>query len=225
MAVASGGTASSRARLRAVAGRDGPPLPSGGSGTRARRVPPRWSVRCARITNGNRGDNPIMSEASQRPTLVVVGTGMAGARVVEEVLAREPDRFAIRMFGAEPHGTYNRILLSSVLGGFHDPNELWINPLDWYESHGVFVHSGVRAETIDRHQRIVVGAGGKVAEPYDLLVLATGSRPFVPPLEGTKQQGVFVFRTLDDCATIGAYAENCERAVVLGGGLLGLEAA
>ncbi|MBI1913755.1 MAG: FAD-dependent oxidoreductase [Planctomycetes bacterium] len=166
-----------------------------------------------------------MIKAARRPTLVVVGTGMAGAKVVEEVLAREPDRFAIRMFGAEPHGTYNRILLSSVLGGFHDPKDLWINPLDWYERHGVFVHSGVRAETIDRQQRLVVGAGGKVAEPYDLLVLATGSRPFVPPLEGTKQEGVFVFRTLDDCATIGAYAENCDRAVVLGGGLLGLEAA
>src|SRR5207248_2578419 len=79
--------------------------------------------------------------------------------------------------------------------------------------------------TIDRQQHVVVGAGGKVAEPYDLLVLATGSRPFVPQLEGTKQEGVFVFRTLDDCATIAAYAEHCERAVVLGGGLLGLEAA
>src|SRR5215467_15318701 len=98
-----------------------------------------------------------------RPALVVVGTGMAGAKVVEEVLAREPNRFAIRMFGAEPHGTYNRILLSSVLGGFHDPKDLWINPLDWYENRGVLVHSGVRAEAIDRGSRVVVGGGGKVA--------------------------------------------------------------
>src|SRR5438445_4242664 len=85
-----------------------------------------------------------------RPALVVVGTGMAGARLVEEVLTRTPDRFAIRMFGAEPHGTYNRILLSSVLGGFQDPSQLWLNPLDWYDQHGVHVHAGVKAEAIDR---------------------------------------------------------------------------
>src|SRR5438270_3031430 len=162
---------------------------------------------------------------SRRSTLVVAGTGMAGAKLVEEVLARAPDRFHIRMFGAEPHGTYNRILLSSVLGGFAEPNQLWLNPLEWYERHGIFLHRGVKAETIDRPRRVVVGGGGKVEEPYDLLVLATGSRPFVPPIEGTKQQGVFVFRTLDDCAAIAAYAQNCDRAVVLGGGLLGLEAA
>jgi nitrite reductase (NADH) large subunit len=157
--------------------------------------------------------------------MVVVGTGMAGAKVVEEVHARTPDRFQIRMFGAEPHGTYNRILLSSVLGGFAAPEQLWLNPLDWYEERGVRVHGGVRAETIDRAQRVVVGASGKVAEPYDVLVLATGSRPFVPPMEGVKQKGVFVFRTLDDCGSIAAYAQECDRAVVIGGGLLGLEAA
>jgi nitrite reductase (NADH) large subunit len=162
---------------------------------------------------------------ANRPTLVVVGTGMAGAKVVEEVLARDPDRFAIRMFGAERYGTYNRILLSSVLGGFQDPARLWLNPLAWYEKNGVFVHSGVRAEAIDRARREVAGGGGKVAEPYDVMVLATGSRPFVPPVQGTDQRGVFVFRTLDDCETIAAYAEKCERAVVIGGGLLGLEAA
>src|SRR5215831_12142310 len=117
------------------------------------------------------------------PTLVVVGTGMAGARVVQEVLDRDPDRFSIRMFGAEPHGTYNRILLSGVLGGFQDPNRLWLNPLEWYESRGVFVHAGVRAEGIDPQNRVVTGCGGKVVEPYDLLVLTTGSRAFVPPME------------------------------------------
>src|SRR4051794_10601351 len=160
-----------------------------------------------------------------RPTLVVVGTGMAGAKVVQEVLARQPDRFSIRMFGAEPHGTYNRILLSSVLGGFKDPDRLWLNTLDWYEEHNVFVHAGVKAETIDRQGQVVVGGDGKVAEPYDVLVLATGSRPFVPPLEGSQKRGVFVFRTLEDCQTIAAYAQDCDRAVVIGGGLLGLEAA
>jgi nitrite reductase (NADH) large subunit len=162
---------------------------------------------------------------ARRPTLVVVGTGMAGARVVEEVLRRAPDRFHIRMFGDEPHGTYNRILLSSALGGFQDAEQLWLNPLEWYEQRGVFVHAGVRAEVIDRPQKTVRGAGGKVVEPYDYLVLATGSRPFVPSMEGTGQQGVFVFRTLDDCADIAAYAGGCDRAAVIGGGLLGLEAA
>jgi NAD(P)H-nitrite reductase large subunit len=159
------------------------------------------------------------------PVLVVAGTGMAGAKVVEELLARDPDRFRIRMFGAEPHGTYNRILLSSVLGGFAEPNQLWLNPLEWYESRNVFVHKGVKAENIDRERRVITGAGGKVEEPYDVLVLATGSRPFVPPLEGTEQRGVFVFRTLEDCQAIAAYAQQCDRAVVIGGGLLGLEAA
>jgi NAD(P)H-nitrite reductase large subunit len=162
---------------------------------------------------------------ARRPALVIAGTGMAGAKLVEEVLARDPDRFNIRMFGAEPHGTYNRILLSSYLGGFAPPEQLWLNPMEWYESRRVFVHAGVKAETINRERQLVVGGGGKVEEPYDLLVLATGSRPFVPPMEGTNQQGVFVFRTLDDCHTIAAYAQDCERAVVIGGGLLGLEAA
>src|SRR6516164_523045 len=136
-----------------------------------------------------------------RPTLVVVGTGMAGAKVVEEVLARDPDRFNVRMFGAEPHGTYNRILLSSFLGGFKGADDLWLNPLEWYEARRV----AVQAERIDRDNRVVIGAGGKVVEPYDYLVLATGSRPFVPPMEGANQQGVFVFRTLEDCESIAAY--------------------
>jgi nitrite reductase (NADH) large subunit len=162
---------------------------------------------------------------ARRPTVVVVGTGMAGGKVVEEVLARDPDRFHVRMFGDEPHGTYNRILLSSVLGGFADPTRLWLNPLEWYESHGVHVHAGVRVEQIDRSSKLVAGAGGKVVEPYDHLVLATGSRPFVPPIEGTRQKGVFVFRTLEDCSAIGSFARECDRAIVIGGGLLGLEAA
>lgn len=162
---------------------------------------------------------------ARRPTLVVVGTGMVGARVVEEILARTPDRFQIRMFGAEPHGTYNRILLSHVLGGFADPKQLWLRTLEWYEQQGVRVHAGVRVDHLDLNQRIVSGANGKVVEPYDYLVLATGSRPFVPRISGTEQQGVFVFRTLEDCSAIGSFASRCERAVVLGGGLLGLEAA
>src|SRR5215204_922941 len=169
------------------------------------------------------GVSPMIQ--ARRPTVVVVGTGMAGARVVEELLTRAPERFSIRMFGDEPSGTYNRILLSGVLGGFVEPEQLWINPLEWYESRGVRVHAGVRAEQIDPRECRVGDASGRVVEPYDHLILATGSRPFVPPIEGTRQAGVFVFRTLEDCASIGTYARDCDRAVVIGGGLLGLEAA
>src|SRR5262249_12365555 len=138
---------------------------------------------CAR--NGNKlvRSRSMIRAAPARPALVVVGTGMAGARFVKEVRQRAPGEFSIRMFRGEPHGTYNRILLSSVLGGFSDPHKLWLNPLGWYEDRGIQVHSGVKAEVIDRQRRVVVGGGGKVEEPYDLLVLATGSRPFVPPME------------------------------------------
>src|SRR5215207_9239175 len=116
-----------------------------------------------------------------RPTVVVVGAG----------LARNPDGFDLRLFGHEPHGTYNRILLSTVLGGETDPARLWINTLDWYRGKGVLVHSGVRAEMIDPQRRTVTGAGGKVVEPYDVLVLATGSRPFLPPIPNARLEGVF----------------------------------
>jgi NAD(P)H-nitrite reductase large subunit len=176
-----------------------------------------------------------------RRTLVVVGTGMAGGKLVEEVVARAADRFTIRMFGAEPGGTYNRILLSRVLAGLHDcaspgeaatnsaapapPDPLWLNPLAWYEQHGIKVHAGIPAERIDPVRKLVHGGGGKVTEPYDVLVLATGSRPFVPPVGGTDLAGVFVFRTLEDCAAISERALSASRAVILGGGLLGLEAA
>src|SRR5262245_20807370 len=166
-----------------------------------------------------------MIQSLRRPALVVVGTGMAAAKFVESLHERSPDRFQIRMFGAESNGTYNRILLSSLLGGDAEPSRLWTNPLTWYEDRGVFVHSGIKADSIDRERRVVIGAGGKVVEPYDVLVLATGSRPLVPPIEGLKQPGVFLFRTVDDCDQIAAYAQDCRRVAVLGGGLLGLEAA
>ncbi len=166
-----------------------------------------------------------MIQAKRRPTLVVVGTGMAGGKVVEEILNRDTDRFHIRMFGAEPHGTYNRILLSTVLGGFDLTDRLWLNTREWYEERGIHLHGGVKVDTIDPKNRVVVGGRGNVTEPYDVLVLATGSRPFVPPIEGVDKQGVFVFRTLEDCQQIATFAEDCQKVVVLGGGLLGLEAA
>jgi len=166
-----------------------------------------------------------MMKPPGRPAVVVVGTGMAGGKIVEELVMRSPQGFSIRMFGAEPGGTYNRILLSNVLAGTADPARLWTQPLEWYENNGVGVHVGVMAGVIDREQRVVRSPDGKVSEPYDILILATGSKPFVPPLPGKDLKGVFVFRTLTDCAAIGAFAKECVKAVVLGGGLLGLEAA
>ncbi|WNG50917.1 NAD(P)/FAD-dependent oxidoreductase [Archangium minus] len=167
----------------------------------------------------------------KKAKLVVIGNGMAGARLVEELLARGgAERFDIVMFGDEPYGNYNRILLSGVLAGTHDPQDIFINPLSWYQETGVTLHAGVRVERIDCRQKLVHGAGG-ITEHYDKLVIATGSNAFVPPLAGLKnesgqyKEGVFVFRTLDDCTAITQHAARARRAVVIGGGLLGLEAA
>src|SRR4029078_5200746 len=175
--------------------------------------------------------------------LVVVGNGMAGARVVEEILKRAPERFDIVMFGAEPYGNYNRILLSNVLNGSQAATEIFMNPLSWYRENGVRLHAGVRATQIDRERKVVIGAplrkealaysvdaasdasAGLVEEPYDRVIIATGSRPFVPPMEGFGGSGTFMFRTIDDCSRIADHAKDCKRAAVIGGGLLGLEAA
>jgi nitrite reductase (NADH) large subunit len=168
---------------------------------------------------------------------------MAGARVVEEILKRAPEQFDIVMFGAEPYGNYNRILLSNVLNGTQQATEIFINPLSWYRDNGIRLHAGVKVSHIDRRRRVVVGTplkkdslaysanaeseddAGIIEEPYDHVIIATGSRPFVPPMEGFGAEGTFLFRTIDDCARIAEFAKNCQRATVIGGGLLGLEAA
>src|SRR5438093_3878333 len=162
--------------------------------------------------------------------LVVIGNGMAGARLLEEVIARGGrDRFEMIVFGDEPYGNYNRILLSSVLAGTHEPEDIFLNSLEWYKANGITLHAGVRVESIDRQSRIAFGA--RAAEPYDRLVFATGSRPFIPPIQGIAhdtgafKDGIFVFRTLDDSLQIMKRAAAARKAVVIGGGLLGLEAA
>ena len=167
----------------------------------------------------------------EKQKLVVIGNGMAGARFVEETLSRGgADRFDIVMFGDEPYGNYNRILLSNVLAGSHDPDDIFINPLSWYEQNGVQLHAGIRAGWIDRISKAVYAAGG-VSESYDKLVIATGSTPYIPPLgnlydeDGELKQGVFAFRTLEDCRELTDYADTARRVAVIGGGLLGLEAA
>ena len=163
--------------------------------------------------------------------VVVIGNGMGGARFAEELLASNGDeRYEIVMFGDEPYGNYNRILLSNVLAGTHEPKDIFMNPLRWYEENDIRLHAGVRVESIDRTSKIVCGTGG-IEERYDHLVFATGSRPFIPPTQGIAsdtgvfKEGVFVFRTLDDSLEIMKFAKTAKRAVVIGGGLLGLEAA
>ncbi len=166
-----------------------------------------------------------------KKNLVVIGNGMAGARAVEEILARGgADQFNITMFGDEPYGNYNRILLSNVLNGTQDAERDLSQSVEWYRENDITLHVGVYVESILRRSRIVLGADG-TTEPYDKLIIATGSRSFLPPMEGLTlpdgqyKPGVFVFRTLDDCREIAEYAQGRGRAAVIGGGLLGLEAA
>ena len=163
--------------------------------------------------------------------LVVIGNGMAGARTVEEILARGGgEQFDITMFGDEPYGNYNRILLSNVLNGTQDAADIFLNPLDWYTENNVTLHAPAKVQRIDRARKQIHSDDGQITD-YDKLLIATGSRPFVPPMEGLEtpdgetKHGVFVFRTLDDCHKIAGYATKCRKAAVIGGGLLGLEAA
>ena len=163
--------------------------------------------------------------------LVVVGNGMAGIRAIEEILARGGgEKFDITVFGDEPYGNYNRILLSNVLAGSDDPAEIYLNALDWYSENDIDLRAGVRVVRIDTFAHLVHADDGSTMR-YDKLILATGSRSFFPPMTGlwaddkTLADGVFGFRTLDDTAAMIAEADNRSAAVVIGGGLLGLEAA
>ena len=163
-----------------------------------------------------------MAMAKER--LVVVGNGMAGCRAVQEVLNRDPDRYDIAIFGAEPRVNYDRILLSPVLAGEKRFEDIVINDEAWYRDNRITLHSGKAVEAIDRERRVVCAAGG-LEVGYDRLILATGSDPVRLPLPGLDQSGVCTFRDLDDVDTMVAAAEAGGRAVVIGGGLLGIEAA
>ena len=163
--------------------------------------------------------------------LVVIGNGMAGARTVEEILERGgAAQFDITMFGDEPYGNYNRILLSNVMNGSQDPSEIFLNSLSWYETNHITLKAGTRVSRIDRFAKVVFDEAGQ-GVPYDKLIIATGSRALIPPIEGISDErgelidGVYGFRTLDDCHAIVARARRSKIAAVIGGGLLGLEAA
>ena len=159
-----------------------------------------------------------------REKLVVIGNGMAGCRAVEEVLSRDPGRYDVTIFGAEPRVNYNRIMLSPVLAGEKTFEEIVINGQDWYDDNAITLVAGDPIETIDREHKRVVSASGQIA-PYDRLLIATGSEPFIIPVPGADLPGVVTFRDLDDVNRMLAAAEGGGEAVVIGGGLLGLEAA
>ena len=156
--------------------------------------------------------------------LVVIGNGMAGIKAVEELLDRAPDHYHITVFGAEPHGNYNRILLSPVLAGEKTIADIMLNDRDWYEEHGITLHTGVAVTHIDRRRKLVICEDGTEA-PYDRLLIATGSNPIVLPIPGTDLPGVVTFRDIADVDAMIDAANDYSRAVVIGGGLLGLEAA
>jgi nitrite reductase (NADH) large subunit len=156
--------------------------------------------------------------------LVVVGNGMAGMRTVEELLKLDPSMYDITVFGAEPRVNYNRILLSPVLAGEKQPEDIVLHPRAWYEEHGITLHAGDPVVAIDRRRRVVRARSG-LEVGYDRLLLATGSSPFIVPVPGAKLAGVIGFRDLDDVDTMLAAAGRGGHAVVIGGGLLGLEAA
>ena len=156
--------------------------------------------------------------------LVMVGNGMAGVRTLEELLKIAPDLYDITVFGAEPHPNYNRILLSPVLAGEQTIDEIVLNPLSWYAEHGITLHLGRAVTQIDRVKRVVRSSDGTEA-PYDRLLLATGSLPFILPVPGKDAQGVLAYRDIADTQAMIEAAARYRHAVVIGGGLLGLEAA
>lgn len=160
-----------------------------------------------------------------REHLVVIGNGMAGMRTVEELLKLEDGRrFRITVFGAEPHVNYNRIMLSSVLAGDKDVDDIVINSREWYNENGITLVTGDAVTRIDRGDQTITSAGGLTVR-YDRLLVATGSKPMAPPIPGLGLPGVCAFRDIADVDKMLAAAKVHKRAVVIGGGLLGLEAA
>ncbi|MGI8907905.1 MAG: nitrite reductase large subunit NirB [Candidatus Sumerlaeaceae bacterium] len=159
-----------------------------------------------------------------REKLVFIGNGMAGIACLENILRLAPERYEVTVFGAEKYPNYNRIQLSPVLAGDMNWDDIILNPQAWYAEHNIRLHMGVKATAIDRHRRVVYGDDG-IEEPYDKLVLATGSNALIIPIPGHDKQGVVVFRTIDDCKAMIEASKEFSRAAVIGGGLLGLEAA
>ncbi|MDN4526312.1 nitrite reductase large subunit NirB [Fictibacillus fluitans] len=160
----------------------------------------------------------------EKKKLVLIGNGMAGVRCIEEILKIDTEAFDITIFGSEPHPNYNRILLSTVLQGDTSIEDITLNDRTWYEKNNITLYTGETVISIDSEQKsIYTNLGREVA--YDRLILATGSKPFMLPVPGADKEGVTAFRDIKDCETMIDAAQNYKKAVVIGGGLLGLEAA
>ena len=154
--------------------------------------------------------------------LVVIGAGMASGRMLEHLFDANPDAYDVTLFNAEPRGNYNRLMLSPVLSGDKTYDEIVTHDDDWYAANGVTCRFGERVLGIDCERKMVVGEKGEVA--YDKLVFGTGSNPFIIPLPGHDLDGVIAYRDLEDTERMMGLGEG-SRCVVIGGGLLGLEAA
>jgi nitrite reductase (NADH) large subunit len=164
----------------------------------------------------------------KKSKLVMIGNGMAGVRALEELLAIAPDLYDITVFGAEPHPNYNRILLSPVLAGEQTLGDIVLNDWSWYQDHHILLHAGYTVTAVDRARRTVhaVNALGESASAeYDRLIMATGSKPFILPIPGKDLKGVLAYRDIADTEAMIEAAKTLKHAVVIGGGLLGLEAA
>ena len=172
-------------------------------------------------------------KTNKKPRLVVIGNGMAGMRTIEELLKMSPDEFEITVFGAEPQPNYNRILLSPVLSSEMKFNDTVLNDWSWYREHNITLHAGKLVTKIDRKHCVVHSNDGRaedgLAIPYDRLLIATGSNPIMLPIPGIDLPGVLAYRSIEDVEKMLAVAQDKtkpgKRAVVIGGGLLGLEAA
>ncbi|OYD10136.1 nitrite reductase large subunit [Bacillus velezensis] len=156
--------------------------------------------------------------------LVLVGNGMAGVRAIEEILRVSKDEFEITIFGAEPHPNYNRILLSKVLQGDTDIQDITLNDWNWYKENNIQLYTGETVIKVDTENKTVITDADRI-QPYDELILATGSVPFILPIPGADKQGVTAFRDIKDTDTMLAASKQYKKAAVIGGGLLGLEAA
>jgi nitrite reductase (NADH) large subunit len=156
--------------------------------------------------------------------LVLIGNGMAGMRTIDELFKLAPDKYEITVFGAEPHGNYNRIMLSPVLAGDKTIDDIITHDIEWYERKGIKLYTNTTVKEIDRINKLVIAEDGIIAN-YDKLIIATGSNPFMLPLPGRDLEGVISFRDINDVNEMIKTAKTHKKAVVIGGGLLGLEAA
>lgn len=156
--------------------------------------------------------------------LILIGNGMAGVRCIEQVIKLNPNKFEITIFGTEPHPNYNRIMLSSVLAGDAEMKDIVLNDWDWYKDNNISFYPGETVVSIDSKKQTITSDKDRTLS-YDELIIATGSLPFMLPIPGADKEGVIAFRDIKDCEAMVDASKKYKKAVVIGGGLLGLEAA